>query len=108
LYDGGISLRYDHKIERWDLVILAPDGPRYRGLNRGEVGEVISTLYKGEFRVKAPSGDVSYYRPSELAFWEEGPSKPERNRRARSFHELPQELQPQAIARNRSGSCLVS
>lgn len=36
----------DHPIERWNLVILSEKGPRYRGLAKGEIGEVISSKYK--------------------------------------------------------------
>ena len=73
-----------------------------RGLSMGEVGEVISTLYDGEYRVKAPNGDISYYKPNEIDFFEEGPNKPYRNARARSFNN-----DPRAIARNRSASCVL-
>ena len=36
----------DHPVERWNLVILSENGPRYRGLAKGEIGEVISSKYK--------------------------------------------------------------
>jgi hypothetical protein len=36
----------DHPIDRWNLVILSEKGPRYRGLAKGEIGEVISSKYK--------------------------------------------------------------
>ena len=36
----------DHPIERWNLVVLSEKGPRYRGLAKGEIGEVISSKYK--------------------------------------------------------------
>jgi hypothetical protein len=62
----------DHPIDRWNLVILSEKGPRYRGLAKGEIGEVISSKYKGEFRVKCPNGTVAYFREEEINYWDEG------------------------------------
>jgi hypothetical protein len=66
------GMEADHPIERWNLVILAENGPRYRGLAKGEIGEVVSSKYKGEFRVKTPKGVVAYFREEEINYWDEG------------------------------------
>ena len=44
--DAQKGMEPDHPIERWNLVILSEKGPRYRGLAKGEIGEVISSKYK--------------------------------------------------------------
>lgn len=44
----------DHPIERWNLVVLSEKGPRYRGLAKGEIGEVISSKYKVRQRTAIP------------------------------------------------------
>ena len=62
----------DHPIERWNLVVLAEGGPRYRGLAKGEIAEVLTSKYKGEYRVKCPNGKIAYFLEEELAYWDEG------------------------------------
>ena len=64
--------RPDVEVERFHLVMLAEGAPRYRCLNMGEVGQVLSTVIDGEFRLLAPNGKEGYYLPSELVFWDRG------------------------------------